>query len=291
MATHPVSPDDRVLRTTRALSGFIAPFLIVAFVVLYGFPTQTERLFAWTIHPTMTPMVLASAYLGGFYFFIRALWEPRWASLRLGMLSVTLFATLLGVATIMHWDKFNHHHFAFWLWVGLYFTAPFLVILAYLANRRHAAAARPDEPRLGPVSRWVVGLVGVAALATGITMFLAPPLMIAIWPWSLTPLTCRVVGAIFCLGAAGIGTMADPRWTSIRLMVQVEALMIALMLIAVLRAPGEFAIDRPLTWLMLTGFVSVLLGSAYLWYAYEVAPRRARAARSTGTASPGTRHT
>jgi hypothetical protein len=115
--------------------------------------------------------------------------------------------------------------------------------------------------------------------------------MIAIWPWSLTPLTCRVVGAIFCLGAAGIGTLADPRWTAIRLMVQVEALMIALMLIAVLRAPGEFAIDRPLTWLMLTGFVSVLLGSAYLWYAYEVAPRRARAARSTGTASPGTRHT
>jgi len=266
------SPDDRVLRATKALSAFIAPFLIVAFVVLYGFPADTERLFAWTIHPTMTPMVLASAYFGGFYFFVRALWESRWASLRLGLLSVALFATLLGVATIIHWDKFNHQHFAFWLWAGLYFTAPFLVVLAYLANRRYAAPARPDEGRLGPASRWTVGLVGLAALATGFTMFLAPTAMIAIWPWALTPLTCRVVGAIFCLGAAGIGTIVDARWVTIRLMVQVEALMVALILVAALRAPAEFATERPLTWLMLVGFIGVLLGSAYLWHAQETPP-------------------
>jgi hypothetical protein len=290
MATQLASPDDRVLRSTKALSAFIAPFLIVAFVVLYGFPDQTQRLFAWTIRPTMTPMVLASAYLGGFYFFVRALWTSCWAALRLGLLSVALFATLLGVATIIHWDRFNHQHFAFWLWAGLYFTAPILVVLAYLANRRYAAAPRPDEPRLGPASRWVVGLVGLAALATGVTMFLDPPLMIAIWPWTLTPLTCRVVGAIFCLGAAGIGTFVDARWIAIRIMVQVEALMIALMLIAVVRAPGEFATGRPLTWLMLTGFLAVLLGSAYLWYAHELAPRRRHAPTPDGTDPPRTGH-
>jgi hypothetical protein len=279
MAGALVPEDDRVLRATRFLSAFIAPFLIVAFVVLYGFPSQTDRLFAWTIHPTMTPMVLASAYIGGFYFFVRALWATRWATLRLGLLSVALFASLLGVATIVHWDRFNHQHFAFWLWAGLYFTAPFLVVLAYLANRRVASRPLLDEPRLGRVSRWVVGLVGLGALATGVTMFLAPSAMIAVWPWALTTLTCRVVGAVFCLGAAGIGTFFDARWIAIRLMIQVEALMIALMLIAAVRAAGEFATGRPLTWLMLGGFVGVLLGSAYLWYAHELAPRR-------GLASP-----
>jgi drug/metabolite transporter (DMT)-like permease len=189
---------------------------------------------------------------------------------------VALFATLLGVATVIHWDRFNHQHFAFWLWTGLYFTAPFLVVLAYVANRRYAAAPRPEDERLGSVSRWVVGLVGLAALATGLTMFLDPPLMIAIWPWALTPLTCRVIGAIFCLGAAGVGTLVDARWLAIRLMVQVEGLMVALMLVAVLRAPGEFSTGRPLTWLMLVGFIGVLVGSAYLWYAHEVAPTRTR---------------
>ncbi|HEY3338789.1 MAG TPA: hypothetical protein VGK18_09820 [Propionicimonas sp.] len=273
MAAARASQDDRVLRGTRALSAFIAPFLIVAFVVLYVFPADTERLFAWTIHPTMTPMVLASAYFGGFSFFVRALWEHRWTTLAPGFLSVGLFATLLGVATIIHWDRFNHQHFAFWLWVGLYFTAPFLVALAYLANRRHAAPARPDEARLGRGSRWAVGSVGAAALATGISMFLAPAVMIPIWPWMLTPLTCRVVGAIFCLGAAGVVTLTDPRWVTVRMMLQVEALMVALMLVAALRAPAEFATDRPLTWLMLIGFIGVLCGSAALWFRHEVRQR------------------
>jgi hypothetical protein len=67
-------------------------------------------------------------------------------------------------------------------------------------------------------------------------MFLAPTQVIAIWPWMLTPLTCRVVGAIFFLGSAGIGVLVDPRWSSVKLMLQVETLMVTLMLIAALRA-------------------------------------------------------
>ena len=43
----------------------IVPFLVVAFVVLYPWPGDTQRWFAWTIKPTMTPMILGSAYLGG----------------------------------------------------------------------------------------------------------------------------------------------------------------------------------------------------------------------------------
>ena len=55
------------------------------------------------------------------------------------------------------------------------------------------------EARLGGVARWIVALIGLLALVQGIVMFLTPPQVIAIWPWTLTPLTCRVIGAIFCL--------------------------------------------------------------------------------------------
>src|SRR6476660_9866871 len=108
--------DDRILGFTRGLSLFIAPFLLVAFVLLYGFPGRTGRLFAWPIRGTMTPMVLASAYLGGFWFFVCVLRERRWAAVKLGFPAVALFATLLGIATIVHWEKFSHSHLAFWLW-------------------------------------------------------------------------------------------------------------------------------------------------------------------------------
>jgi hypothetical protein len=119
-------------------------------------------------------------------------------------------------------------------------------------------------------------------------MFLSPTQVIGIWPWTLTPLTCRVIGAIFCLGSAGIAALVDPRWTTIRLMLQVEALMVAVMLVAAVRARAEFDGSRPLTWLMLGGFVAVLLGSAYLWYSMEVRPRRVMANRDNrGMVAPG----
>jgi hypothetical protein len=259
-AQEPAVRDDHILGLNRRLSLVIIPFLLVAFVVLYLFPGDTKRLFAWTIKPTMTPMVLASAYLGGAFFFIRVLGERRWNVVSTGFVSVSLFASLLGLATIRHWDKFNHQHVAFWLWAALYFVTPFLVMGGWLANRRFAAPSRVDERRLGEVARWMVGLVGLLALAQGIVMFVAPAQVVPIWPWSLTPLTCRVVGAIFCLGSGGIGVLVDPRWTSVRLMLQVEVIMVALMLVAAVRARAEFDTARPVTWLMLGGFVAILVG-------------------------------
>jgi hypothetical protein len=255
--------DDRVLVSTRALSAFIAPFLLVAFVLLYGFPGDTAHLWAWPIQSHMTSMLLASAYLGGCYFFLDVLLrERRWAAVRSGLVSVALFATLLGVATVLHWGKFTHGSPAFWLWAGLYFVAPFLVVAVWLANQRYAGQPAPDAPRLGRASRLVVAGVGGLALVTGIAMFLAPARVIGVWPWPLTPLTCRVVGATFCLGAAGLGVLADDRWAAVRLMRRVQLVMFALILVAVVRARHEFLNDRPLTWVMGVGFVAVFAASA-----------------------------
>jgi hypothetical protein len=268
------SGDDRVLAYTRGLSLFIVPFLLVAWVILYVFPDHTAKLWAWPIPVTMTSMVLASAYLGGAYFFVRvAFFEKRWHGMATGFLAVTAFASLLGVATVVHWDKFFHDRLAFWLWAGLYFGAPFLVIGAWLANRRYAAPFSSADVLLRPLERGVIAVLGVLALAQGVLMFVAPSVVIPLWPWALTPLTCRVMGATYCLGAAGAGTLFDPRWSSVRLMLQVEAVMLVLMLVAAVRASDELIPDRALSWPLLVVVLLMLLGSAYLWVIYERRPR------------------
>jgi hypothetical protein len=254
--------DDRVLPTTRGLSAFIAPFLIAGFVLLYILPGETSRLWAWPIQSHMTSMLLASAYLGGCYFFLRVLLvEQRWAAVRAGFVSVALFASLLGVATIEHWDKFSHGNPAFWLWAGLYFAAPLLVVAAWLANQRYAARPAPDEPRLGLVARGVVAGVGAVAVVTGAWLFLAPENAIGVWPWPLTPLTARVVGATLCLGVAGLAVLVDDRWESVRLMRRVQLVMFVLIAGAVFRARQEFLTDRALTWVMGVGFVVLFVAS------------------------------
>ncbi len=258
------SGDDAVLPMTRALSAFIVPFLVVAFVVLYGFPGDTDRLFAWTITPPMTPMTLGAVYLGGAYFFVRAFRATAWHTVKSGFVAVGTFASLMGVATILHWDRFNHGHVAFWLWVGLYFTTPFLVWGVWAVNRRRGAGATVDDLVLPPVARLVIGATGAVAVVAGLYLFLLPTLAVDVWPWTLTPLTSRVLGAIFMLGVAGLGVITDARWGASRIMLQVQVFMLALILLAAARARNQFDGARPLTWLLLGGFVGALAAAAIL---------------------------
>jgi len=263
MGAEPVH-DDAVLPTTRALSAFIVPFLVVAFVVLYGFPRETGRLFAWKISPPMTPMTLGAVYLGGAYFFVRAFRATAWHTVKAGFVAVGTFASLMGVATIIHWDRFNHSHVAFWLWAGLYFTTPFLVWGTWAANRRRATVAGPGDLLLPPVARAVMCATGGLAAFAGAFLFLLPHRAIAEWPWELTPLTSRVLGAVFMLGIAGLGVLTDARWSASRLMLQVQVFMLALILLAAARAQADFDGGNPMTWVLLAGFVAAMASAAVL---------------------------
>jgi hypothetical protein len=254
-----------VLPATRVLSVVIVPFLVVAFVVLYPWPGDTDRLFAWAIKPRFTPMMLGSVYLGGAYFFVRAARAQQWHTIKAGFPAVATFATLMGIGTVIHWDRFNHQRVAFWLWAGLYFTTPFLVFGVWWANRRREAPATAAEPRVTEAVSRLVGAIGVLAAVTSAFCFLLPDRAIRIWPWHLTPLTCRVMGAIFALGIAAIGAFAERRWSAWRLMVQVEVVMLLLILVAAARAHGEFDTGRPLTWAMGAGLVLLLAASLALY--------------------------
>jgi len=88
---------------------------------------------------------------------------------------------------------------------------------------------------------------------------------------------------------AGTAVLVDSRWSSVKLMVQVAMGMITLILVAAIRARGEFDSRMPLTWLLLAGFVAVLAGAAYLSYAMG---NRARTSGGRLAADPrGTRET
>jgi hypothetical protein len=263
----PVVPTDRVLPATRILSIAIIPFLLAAFVLLYFWPSaeDTGRLFAWRIIPPFTSMTLAAVYLGGAYFFFRAARAERWHTVGGGFLSVGLFASLMGIATIVHWSLFIHTNVAFWLWAGLYFTTPFLVFAVWWRNRVEEPPTPVADLLLPKGVARLIGLVGVLAAAACLLLFLFPGLAIEIWPWTLTPLTARVMGAIFTLAAIGIAAFRYRRWSSMQILLQVEGLMLVLIAVAVLRARDDFAASRPLTWIFAVGFVSLAAGSAILY--------------------------
>ncbi len=272
--------DDRIYLYTRGLAVVIIPFLIVAFIILFIFPARTGELFAWPIKPSMTAMMLASAYLGGVYFFTRVVLAKHWHTVKAGFPPVMLFASLLGIATILHWDRFTHDHISFFTWTALYFTTPFLVFGAWWFNRR----TDPHTLATGDIAlpgwiRWVLGLVGALTLVISLLLFLFPQVMMGIWPWTLTPLTARVVGAMFGLpGLVGLGISLDQRWSAARIILQAQAVSIAFILIAALISWGDFNPANVATWLFVGGLGGLLLGIVILFVAMERKPPVARQA-------------
>lgn len=269
--------DDHILPESRWLAVFIIPFLVVAFILLYFWPHDTGKLFAWTIKPGMTAMMLAAAYSGGIYFFTRAALAKQWHQVHLGFLPVSVFASLLAVATILHWDRFNHSHISFYTWVILYFTTPFLVFAVWLRNRAtDRGETSPNELIIHPVIRLLIGITGLITLAVSLLLFLQPALMIRQWPWMLTPLTARVVGAMFALpGVVGLGIALERRWNAARIILEAQAISIVMILVAAAFSWSDFAVSNPLTWLFVGGLTFLLVALAVLYVSMEIRRRNA----------------
>jgi len=261
--------DDRVLLETRLLAGLIVPFLLAAFVILYFFPDRTKELFAWGISPPMTSFSLASAYIGGAYFFIRVIGAKRWHQVTIGFPPVVAFAILMGIATALHWDRFTSGHISFVTWTTLYATTPFLVLAVWLRNRP-VDPRQPDSLEVtlaGPV-RVGFAAIGSITLAVALLLFIQPAVMIGVWPWQLTPLTARVLGGIFALPSiADIGTALDPRWSAARITLQSQLVSLAFLIVATIRAWPLFNPGNPATWVFVLGLGSlfVVLIVVHLW--------------------------
>jgi len=263
---------DRVRWETRVLGALIVPFLLAAFFILYIRPQDTGSLFAWPIAPSMTSFVLASAYLGGAYFFVRVAFERQWHRIAVGFLPVTTFAVFMLVATLLHWGRFTHGNASFVTWVALYATTPFLVSGAWLLNRRSDPRVVESTDVETPLAiRRVMGGLGALLLAMGLVLFVFANVLIDAWPWQLTPLTARVLGACFALtGVFGLMIGQDRRWTAARIALQSQALAISLVLVGVVRAWSNFKSGNVTTWLFVGGMSLLLISVALLYLVLEL---------------------
>ncbi|MDZ7727354.1 MAG: hypothetical protein U5Q44_03700 [Dehalococcoidia bacterium] len=196
----PVQRSDRVLPATRAVAIVLVPILTLAFIILFFQARNTGDNFAWTINPPMTAVIMASGYLGGAYYFLRVAWNTRWHETGVVLPAVSVFATVMFIATVLHWENFNHGHLAFWLWVFLYVAAPPLVFGLWWFNR----GEDPREPtgaEVPAILRSVLLVLGVGSLLISLALLFQPESWSGWWPWTLSPLTGRIISGWFALAA------------------------------------------------------------------------------------------
>ncbi|KQX08527.1 hypothetical protein ASC59_09745 [Leifsonia sp. Root1293] len=247
--------DDRILPFTWWLSLAIIPFLVVASVLLYLLPGSTDQTFAWTIQPDITAMFLGCAYLGGIWFFLQVFRVGKWHRISHGLPAVFVFATLLSIATFLHWDRFHFGHISFITWVTLYVTTPVLVLAAGLLNRRTDPRTpdRLDAVIPGAVRALLV-VVGVSAFVTGAVLFAFPNLLLGAWAWEVTPLTARVVGAVLTLpGTVNIWMLRDARWSAFRWVFQAQIVSLVFIVLALVLRWDDLVWEHPAAWAFTIG--------------------------------------
>jgi hypothetical protein len=263
--------DDRILPFTRIVAAVVIVILVVAWIVLFLLPTQTDHRFAWTIEPTMTAMVMGAGYGSAIYFFVRLLTERRWHRVTLGFFPITVFTWMMLGATFLHWGRFRHGSLPFRLWFWIYLITPVLVPAVWLMNRRRDPGTL--ETRDAMFLRWIRGamiVIGVGMLGIAAWLYLWPEGAISAWPWALTPLTARTAASFVALpGVAWVAIAADGRWSAARVMLTTVALGLVLLLIAVARGWDEFDHDNPLSVVYVIGLLATLgaIGILSVWMA------------------------
>ena len=205
---------DPVVPAMRWLLGLAAVLVFLAGVQLFLFPLDTDTRFAWTIGSPMTAVFLGASYWSAMGLELSGARARRWTVARVSVPAVFVFTALTFVVTMVHLDLF---HLApeltavtravTWGWIAVYAVVPVLMALAWWLQSR-AGTAVPPPRGLPTWVRATLAVLAVGLVALGIALLVAPGWADAAWPWPLTPLTARAVGA----WNVGLGVAAGHAW-------------------------------------------------------------------------------
>ena len=214
MTSHQPDHGARAIPAMRWLLGLAALLVFLAGVQLFVFPLDTDTRFAWTIGSPMTAVFLGASYWSAVGLELSGAVTRWWAVARVAVPAVFLFTTLTLVVTLIHLDKFHlgaEHAVATravtWAWIAVYALVPLLMLLAWWWQHRVGARVPPAAGLPVPV-RAILAVLAVTLLVLGVALLVAPGWADAAWPWPLTPLTGRAVGA----WNVGLGVAAGHAW-------------------------------------------------------------------------------
>ena len=279
--------SDRLLAPTFWTAVCIVPVLVAAWTILYLFFGDTQTLWAWTIDPPMSCLVMGGGYISGAYFFARVATGNRWHRVAPGFLGTTAFTTLLLAATVLHWDKFNHDHVSFWAWLALYVVTPPLLPWLWRNNQRtDPGTPDPDDVRLPATLRRLVTIGGCLQLTVAALMFAFPEKWVEDFPWTVTPLTVRSISAYVAFPAVAWVCFAfEDRWSSFRITMQTATLGLVLVGLGALRVTDTFTGPSWSVWafaISLTTSISLLV-----WLQLAMDRRRPRVGTAPADTASG----
>ena len=255
-----------VLPLTRAL--FVLGVCLTAGTgfALYAFPDRTADYWAWTIAAEPSAASFGAGYLGAGVALTLGALTREWQRARVVVVLVFSLTSLALVVTMLNFEPFaigegGLTEAVAWTWLVVYIALPPLALAAFLLQERAGGAGEYDVA--APMRRstqlllgGVAGIVGVV----GLGLLVDWSWLAERWPWPLTPLTARFVGAWLVTYAAGFlwCVLRERDWRRTRIAVPPAATTTALLLVSAIWLRDRFD-DGAATALYVALFSAVLL--------------------------------
>jgi hypothetical protein len=268
MATTPVRHNTRAMQRLYLVA---TGLVLILGTILFGLSTRTDRFFAWTIPVPLTAALLGAAYLGSGFGEIAAARTRIWAESRIAMPGVLVFSALTGGLTLVHREAFHFSggypvtaRVVAWGWAIVYVAFPIASVVVLLGQAR-VAGADPAPARPLPAGfRVALAAQGALMFAVGAALFVVPGPTRGIWPWPLTDLTARAVGAwAIGLAVGCLQAIAANDWSRVRVAMPFFAGVGVLALVAIVRFPQAVDWRRPAAWILIALLVSLVLTGGY----------------------------
>lgn len=283
MDLDPTQAARLLARSMRAVFVIGSVLVAAAGIQLFFLTERTDHWFAWTIK-----LPLTAAFLGAFYWTALALaWQSArkrvWIEARVGVPGVFAFITLTFVLTLLHLGSFHFHSEdsvakgAAYLWFVIYLVDPILVAVAWWLQVGRPGVDPPRRFRLPGWYRAVLVVQAVLFVGVGAVLFAAPERTAGLWPWTLTSLTARAVGAwVIGLGLVVAQASWENAWERIRIATVAYVVLGTLQLVALARYGDQVEWGRPVAWVYVVLLASMLLLGVYGWVAGFRAERAER---------------
>jgi hypothetical protein len=272
-AFSPVRPMTSSMKGLLLLASLL---VLIAGGQLFLLTDYTDRFFAWTVKPPLTAAFLGGGYWAAGVLEFLASREHIWARGRIAVPAVLLFTTLTLVATLLHLERFHLNSpdlitlAATWAWLAIYTAVPVAMLVLLILQHRMPG---DDPPRQSVLPFWVrliLGINGAGMLALGSALFLAPEVVSPLWPWTLTALTGRAVGAwLIGLGLAAVRTLWENELSRTQVALVSAGSFGLLELLGVARYPGDVNWSSPSAWVYLLSLVSLAAVGGYAWQAFR----------------------
>jgi hypothetical protein len=226
---------------------------------------------------------LSAAFLGAGYWAVTiasllAIRQPEWTKVRIVLPVVVSGVGLILLATLLHIDRFHLNspiltaQMEAWAWLILYVLLVPLIIWGYWQQRRAPGAELPRQTHLPNWLRIVMGITGTAMVLIGVGLFLMPvEVASAVWSWTLTPLTGRMIGA--WLAAIGVSLVIGVRENDYhRVYIAAGAYITYAILQAInlLRYPETVQWNSPSIWLLIIILIGLFISGVTIMRGYRL---------------------